>query len=246
MICGLLGEKLGHSFSPQIHKQLGDYSYSLYEKSPEELEEFIKHGDWNGLNVTIPYKKTVVPFLDFLGERAQRTGSVNTIVRRSDGSLFGDNTDVYGFIKMVEHSRILVSNRKVLVLGSGGASTAVVAALSELKANPVVISRSGENNYSNLDRHKDAQIIVNTTPVGMYPKVGFSPIDLRLFADCCGVLDVIYNPAKTELLLQAESLGIPYENGLYMLVAQAKRSAELFGGVEIEDEKLEKIYRSFF
>lgn len=240
--CGLLGEKLGHSYSPQIHAKLGEYTYRLYEKSSDELEDFIKDGEWNGLNVTIPYKKTVVQYLDRLGEMAQQTGSVNTIVKRPNGELFGDNTDVFGFIKMTEHSGIEVAGKKVIVLGSGGASTAAVTAMKTLNAIPFVISRHGADNYGNLDKHKDADIIVNTTPVGMYPNSDASPIDLTLFPKCTGVLDVIYNPSHTKLLIQAELLGIPCTNGLYMLVAQAKKSAELFMGTGIDDTRIDDIY----
>lgn len=240
--CGLLGEKLPHSYSPQIHSMLGEYEYLIYEKNIDELESFIKNGEWNGLNVTIPYKKEVLQYLDELGDTAKKAGSVNTIVRRFDGTLFGDNTDVYGFMKMVEHANLFVEGRKVLVLGSGGASVAVVVALNELKAQPVIISRSGPDNYNNLEKHYDAEVIVNTTPVGMYPKVGYSPIDIDLFPNLKGVLDVIYNPSKTELLLRAEKKGLTVENGLYMLVAQAKKSSEMFMNCSIPDDKIDYIY----
>ena len=243
MQCGLLGRKLGHSYSPQIHNLLGDYSYVLFEKEPEELENFLKNGDFSGLNVTIPYKKEVIPYLSELSPTAKKMGCVNTVLRRSDGTLYGHNTDYFGFTSLVRHAGLSVTGKKVLVLGSGGASNTAVAALKDLGANPVVISRSGENNYQNLHRHTDAAAIVNTTPVGMYPNTGVSPIDLGLFPHLEGVLDVIYNPARTQLLLDAEKLGIPRENGLWMLVAQAKEAAEVFTGGKISDEVIEKIYR---
>lgn len=243
MQCGLLGRKLGHSYSPQIHNLLGDYSYVLFEKEPEELENFLKNGDFSGLNVTIPYKKEVIPYLSELSTTAQKMGCVNTVLRRSDGTLYGHNTDYFGFTSLVRHAGLSVAGKKVLVLGSGGASNTAVAALKDLGAHPVVISRSGENNYQNLHRHTDAAAIVNTTPVGMYPNTGVSPIDLGLFPHLEGVLDVIYNPARTQLLLDAEKLGIPRENGLWMLVAQAKEAAEVFTGGKISDEVIEKIYR---
>lgn len=243
MKCGLLGRKLGHSYSPQIHNLLGDYSYVLFEKEPEELENFLKNGDFFGLNVTIPYKKEVIPYLSELSPTAQKMGCVNTVLRRSDGTLYGHNTDYFGFTSLVRHAGLSVAGKKVLVLGSGGASNTAVAALKDLGASPVVISRSGENNYQNLHRHTDAAAIVNTTPVGMYPNTGVSPIDLALFPHLEGVLDVIYNPARTQLLLDAEMLGIPRENGLWMLVAQAKEAAEVFTGGKISDEVIEKIYR---
>ena len=243
MQCGLLGRKLGHSYSPQIHNLLGDYSYVLFEKEPEELKNFLKNGEFSGLNVTIPYKKEVIPYLSELSPTAQKMGCVNTILRRSDGTLYGHNTDYFGFTSLVRHAGLSVTGKKVLVLGSGGASNTAVAALKDLGASPVVISRSGENNYQNLHRHTDAAAIVNTTPVGMYPNTGVSPIDLALFPHLEGVLDVIYNPARTQLLLDAEKLGIPRENGLWMLVAQAKEAAEVFTGGKISDEVIEKIYR---
>lgn len=242
MKCGLLGRVLGHSYSPQIHGLLGDYSYDLYEKEPEELEGFLRQGDFTGLNVTIPYKKDVMAFLDGLSPVAQKMGCVNTILRREDGTLYGHNSDYYGFISLVKHSGIPVSGKKTLVLGSGGASNTAVNALRDLGADPTVISRSGENNYENLSLHRDASLIVNTTPLGMYPKTGVAPLDLRKFPHLEGVLDVVYNPAKTQLLLDAEALGIPHENGLWMLVAQAKESAEYFTGSTIDDARIADIH----
>ena len=243
MNCGLLGRKLGHSYSPQIHSYLGNYSYDLFEKEPEDLPDFIRHGNFTGINVTIPYKKDVIPFLDELSATAKKMQAVNTIVRRADGSLFGHNTDCFGFTSMVRRSGIPVSGQKVLVLGSGGTSNTAVKALEDLGAQVVVISRSGENNYSNLSRHFDARVIVNTTPVGMYPNNGASAVDLRQFPRLEGVLDVIYNPARTKLLLDAEQMGIPHENGLWMLVAQAKESAEYFTGRTIDDSVIASVHR---
>ena len=242
MQCGLLGRKLGHSYSPQIHSHLASYEYTLFEKEPEELEAFLKNGSFTGLNVTIPYKKDVIPYLDELSPTAKRLGAVNTIVRRSDGSLIGHNTDYFGFCSMVLRSGLIVAGKKVLVLGSGGASNTAVAVLEEMGAQVVMISRSGENNYDNLHRHADAAVIVNTTPVGMYPKTGVSPIRLEQFQKLEGVLDVVYNPARTQLLLDAESRGLTTMNGLWMLVAQAKESAEWFAGVQIPDDKIDKIH----
>lgn len=243
MQCGLLGRKLGHSYSPQIHGYLGDYAYTLFEKEPEELADFLRHGDFAGINVTIPYKKDVIPYLDELSPTAQKMGSVNTIVRRADGTLFGHNTDYFGFVSLVKHSGIAVSGKKVLVLGSGGTSNMVVTALKDLGAKPIVISRSGENNYGNLHLHADASVIVNATPVGMFPSTGVSPIDLKQLPHLEGVLDVVYNPAKTQLLLDAEALGIPHENGLWMLVAQAKEASEYFTGKSLSDDCIGKIHR---
>lgn len=242
MQCGLLGRKLGHSYSPQIHGQLASYDYSLFEKEPEELEGFLKNGNFVGLNVTIPYKKNVIPFLDQLSPVARRLGAVNTIVRRGDGSLVGHNTDYFGFRYLVHQSGLDVSGKKVLVLGSGGASNTAVAALQELGARVVIISRSGANNYGNLHLHADASVIVNTTPVGMYPNTGVSPIDLGCFPQLEGVLDVVYNPARTQILLDAENRGLVAMNGLWMLVAQAKESAEWFSGETIPDSRIVQIH----
>ena len=240
--CGLLGQKLGHSYSPAIHGMLADYDYQLFEREPEQLEDFLKNGPWDGINVTIPYKKAVLPYCAELSDTARRIGSVNTIVRRPDGSLYGDNTDAYGFESLVKKSGIDVRGKKALVLGSGGASVTVVAVLKMLGAESVtVISRGGEDNYDNLVKHADARIIANTTPVGMYPNNGQAAVDLAQFPLCEGVLDVVYNPARTALLLQAEKLGIPCAGGLYMLVAQAKRSSELFIGRSIPDSEIGRI-----
>lgn len=241
--CGLLGETLGHSYSPMIHHELGDYDYRLFEVPRERLGSFLTSGSWDGLNVTIPYKKAVVPYCTELSDAAAKLQSVNTIVRRPDGTLYGDNTDLYGFLYMVRRSGISPAGKKALVLGSGGASVTVKAALEQLGAHVTVISRSGPDNYTNLDRHADAEMIANTTPVGMYPHNGSAAVDLKQFPCCQGVLDIVYNPARTALILQAEELGIPHASGLSMLVAQAKRSSEQFSGTPIDDSALEQVER---
>ena len=245
MKCGLLGRKLGHSYSPQIHSMLGSYSYTLFEKEPEEIEEFLKHGEFTGINVTIPYKKEVIPFLDELSPVARKMGAVNTIVRRKDGTLFGHNTDCFGFSSMVKKSGLEVSGKKVLILGSGGASNTAAAVLQDLGARVVVISRNGENNYGNLTLHADAAVIVNATPVGMYPNTLVSPVDLDLFPQLEGVLDLIYNPARTQLLLDTKKRNLIAENGLWMLAAQAKEAAECFTGSTISDNCIGTIHRVF-
>ena len=241
MKCGLLGRKLGHSYSPQIHARLGDYPYVIFEKEPEEIEAFLKSESFTGVNVTVPYKQAVIPYLDELSPLARKLGAVNTIVRRN-GKLIGHNTDYFGFRTMVRKSGLGVNGKKVLVLGSGGASHTAVAVLEELGGRVVVISRSGVNNYHNLHLHGDAALIVNTTPLGMYPNVGISPIDLSLFPHLEGVLDVIYNPARTQLLLDAEKRGIVAMNGLLMLVAQAKESAEWFSEAPIDNAVIPVIH----
>ena len=243
MRCGLLGAKLVHSYSPLIHERLGDYEYSLIEKSSEELDDFLKNGDFAAINVTIPYKQTVIPYCDALSPVAEKMGAVNTIVRQKDGTLIGHNSDYFGFKTMLHASGLTVSGKKVLVLGTGGTSKVACTVLKEHGANVVVISRSGENHYGNLHLHKDASVIVNTTPVGMYPKTGIPPVSLDLFPDLEGVLDVIYNPARTQLLLDAEKRGLVAMNGLLMLVAQAKEAAEWFAGNKINDGKIDELCR---
>ena len=241
MKCGLLGRKLGHSYSPQIHAMLGSYSYALFEKEPEEIEAFLKCGDWAGINVTVPYKKSVIPYLDELTPTAEKLGAVNVIVRRN-GRLIGHNTDFFGFQTMLNASKLDISGKKALVLGSGGASNTVCAVLNDAGAEVVIISRSGENNYTNLHLHKDAALIVNTTPVGMYPNTGIAPVDLEQFPNLQGVLDVVYNPARTKLLLDAEkNTNLVCANGLLMLVAQAKEAAEWFTDASISDDVIEPI-----
>ena len=240
---GLLGRKLGHSYSPRIFQLLGGYQYDLFEKEPEAIGEFLKNGDFDGLNVTMPYKKEVLQYLDEIDPLAKRLGAVNTIVKR-DGKLSGYNTDYEGFRSMVQRSGMDLSGKKVLVLGSGGASVTAQAVLEDLGARVVVISRTGANNYQNLNLHPDTAAIVNTTPVGMYPNNGTAPIKLTGFPELEGVLDVVYNPARTQLLLDCETYGIPGYSGLWMLVAQAKKSAEWFLGQELPDSIVADIHRT--
>ena len=240
---GLLGRKLGHSYSPAIFDLMGGYRYDLFEREPEEIEALLKNEDFDGINVTIPYKKEVLQYLDEVDDLAARLGSVNTVVKRN-GKLYGHNSDYFGFRSLLEQTKIAVSGKKVLVLGSGGASVTVVAVLQDAGAKPVVISRSGENNYDNLHRHADTAMIVNTTPVGMYPNVGTSPLDVGRFPHLEGVIDVIYNPARTQLLLDCETHGIPGWNGLWMLVAQAKKSAEWFMDKPLPDSLVAQIHRT--
>ena len=239
---GLLGRKLGHSFSPQIHRELGNEAYELIEREEEELPRFFADRDFRAINVTIPWKQAVMPFLDEISDRARKIGSVNTVVKDSAGRLKGYNTDWDGFMALLEEIDFHPEGKKCLVLGSGGASRTVVACLEARHAGEIrVISRRGEDDYAHLDRHRDAAFIVNATPVGMYPRNGESPVDLRLFPNLQSVADLIYNPGHTALLLQAKDLGIPYVNGLRMLVAQAKRAAELFRDVSLPDSEVDRI-----
>ena len=245
MRCGLLGKTLGHSYSPQIHAQLGDYSYELFEKQPEELENFLRHGEFDALNVTIPYKKAVLPYCAALSDAVKAIGSANTLVRQPDGTLFADNTDAFGFSCIADECGVNVAGKKALVFGSGGASVTAQYVLKTRGAREVlVISRSGEHNYENLDKNADAEILVNTTPLGMYPNNGASPVDLTRFPRCAAVLDVVYNPARTEFLLQAEARGLRRANGLLMLAAQAKKSCADFTGEPVDDAKIFSITKA--
>ena len=257
-VYGLLGRKLGHSWSVPIHQALGCEDYRLIELEPEELGPFLRREDIGGLNVTIPYKREVMAFCDVIDEGAKAIGSVNTLVRRG-GKLYGYNTDIDGFLYMLRRARISLMGKKVVVLGSGGASlTAQAAAKREGAREVVVVSRTGPDNYENLpQRHGDAEALVNTTPVGMWPRLEEAPVDLRLLPAVTDVVDVIYNPGRTNLLLQAsgwnrnefyyDDLGLWDERyfrcagGLSMLAAQAKRAEELFFDRTIPDGDTEKI-----
>ena len=242
MNCGLLGEKLGHSYSPAIHAMLADYDYRLYEKSPGELADFILRGGWDGLNVTIPYKKAVMPYCTELSGTARRCGSVNTLLRLPGGAIRGENTDAYGFSYLLQSLGFDPAGKKCVIFGSGGAAATVRAVLAEKGAGEIVtVSRSGEDNYGNLARHADAAFVVNATPAGMFPHNGGAAASLAPFTRCEAVADLIYNPARTALLMEAERLGIPCANGLGMLAAQAKRSAELFLGTDIPDGEIARI-----
>lgn len=240
---GLIGEKLGHSYSPLIHSKFGDYQYDLCEVSEDQLEALLIDDTYGGFNVTMPYKKTVIPHLDELSETAKKIGSVNTIVRLEDGRLIGGNTDYFGFQYLLSANGIEVEGRKCMVLGSGGASLTVRAVLQDLGAcEIVVISRNGEDNYENIQKHFDSEVIINTTPVGMYPNNGRAPVNVEDFHHCQGVVDLIYNPNKTKLVLDAMAKSIPACGGLEMLVAQAKDASAMFQGIEIEDEEIDAAY----
>lgn len=252
MRTGLLGEHLSHSFSPQIHKSLaGDrYSYELFERAPEEVEAFIKGDEWDALNVTIPYKQVVMPYLDVISDEARRIGAVNTVTRLPDGRLKGDNTDYFGFARTLTACGCDPKGQKALVLGNGGAAATAVTVLRDLGAEVVVLARNPKDvggvtpePYEGVyDRHPDAAVVVNCTPVGMYPRlVGQSPIDLHKLPRVETVFDMVYNPARTALLQDAAELGIPAYNGLLMLVAQAKRACELFLGEDLEDGLIDGI-----
>ncbi len=242
---GLIGERLGHSYSPQIHRVLGDYDYQLYPMPLEQLKETLKRRDFKGLNITIPYKKDVLPFCDEVSQTVKEVGSANTLFFR-DGKLCAENTDLPGMLFMLDRAGISLTGKKVVILGSGGTSLTAQAACRVRKAAEyTVVSRSGPVTYEELyEKHSDAEIIINSTPVGMYPKNLVSPIELSRFPKLQGVADVIYNPAKTALLLDAEEAGIPHIDGLWMLVAQAWHAAKLFFNQDIPEEKIAEAYKS--
>ncbi len=239
----LIGKSLTHSYSAEIHRAFGRYEYALKSLPPEAVGDFIRHGEWEGLNVTIPYKQTVIPFLDELSEEAKNIGSVNTVIREN-GRLVGHNTDYLGFFAMAYRAGILFGGKKVVVLGSGGTCLTASAVARDCGAREiVVISRSGESNYSTLPQHFDADILINTTPVGMYPQNGASAVTLAPFKNLSGVIDVIYNPLETPLLREARLRKIPATGGLYMLTAQAAVAAGLFCGDKPEKAEIDRVYR---
>lgn len=241
-VFGLLGQKLGHSYSPEMHRMLGGYDYDLFEREPEELAQFFAEAAFDGINVTIPYKKAVIPFCAELSPNAAKIGSVNTIVKLPDGRLRGDNTDYCGFEYLVKSLGVDVRGKKCLVLGDGGVAPTIRAVLADLGADKIVtVSRKGEDNYENLSRHADADVLVNTTPVGMFPNNGVAAVDITLFSGLAAVFDVVYNPSRTRLLLDAEEQGIPCAGGLSMLAAQAKRACELFTAEEIDDGRIREV-----
>lgn len=248
MTCGLIGRRLGHSYSPQIHRALADYDYKLWELEPEELETFFRRQDFTGVNVTIPYKQAVIPLLDELSETARAIGAVNTVVRR-DGKLCGDNTDFAGMAALIRHIMLSLEGKKVLILGTGGTSKTAVAVARSLGAAEVYrLSRSGRDGaltYEDAARlHADADVLINTTPGGMYPAVEGCPVALDAFPNLSGVVDAVYNPLRTNLVLQARSRGIPAEGGLYMLAAQASYASALFRGCETSQRDIDLAYQT--
>lgn len=240
---GLLGEHLGHSASPEIHAAFGNPDYRLYEVAPDGLSDFLKTPYLRGLNVTIPYKQAVMPFCTKLSPLAESIGSVNTLIREKDGTWTGYNTDAYGLRTMLRLQGLLFEGQSVLVLGNGGVSQTIQAVAKIDGATKVsVASRRGALNYDNLaEECADTTFLVNATPVGMYPKAGETLVDLHAFPKLSGVAEVIYNPCRTRLMLDAKVLKIPYAGGFPMLVAQAKQAEELFFGHTISDEEMTNV-----
>ena len=247
---GLIGERLSHSFSKDIHGKLADYNYELCEIQRDELDTFMKKRDFLGINVTIPYKSAVIPYLDYIDGAAKEIGAVNTVVRRS-GKLFGYNTDYYGMLLLSEHAGVKLAGKRVAILGTGGTSRTAACVAKNAGAESVVrVSRTakcGAVSYEDFYKnYKDTEVIINTTPVGMSPNIFDTPLDLSGFNSLSGVVDAVYNPLRTPLVLQARSLGISAEGGLYMTVAQAVAASEMFVDTKYPDDVIEKIYRKTF
>lgn len=244
---GLIGEKLGHSFSKDIHERIADYTFDLIPLSKEEFKEFMEKKEFAAINVTIPYKKDVIPYLDEMDEHAKAIGAVNTIVNQN-GKLKGYNTDFTGFLYMVKKHNVHMEGKKVLIIGNGGASAAIQAVVRHEKAGQMVIvdvvTGNGAISYDEMfSSHLDAEIIINTSPIGMYPRIGNAPIDISMFHKCETVMDVIYNPILTRLCFEAQEMDIKRVNGLEMLIAQAKQSVEFFLDKQIDDQIIDDIYQ---
>lgn len=243
---GLIGERLSHSFSKEIHEALGGYEYEIVEIAREELDAFMKKRDFTAINVTIPYKEAVIPYLDYVSDQAREIGAVNTIVNR-EGRLFGYNTDFSGMTDLINKAKIEIKGKKALVLGTGGTSKTATAVLSALGARETILvsrsERDGAITYTEaLEKHSDADVIVNTTPVGMYPNIDGLPLDLSEFPRLSGAVDAIYNPLRTRFVQLAEEREANAEGGLYMLVAQGVRASEIFLGREYPEGTSEKLY----
>ena len=247
---GCIGKKLTHSFSREIHGKLADYRYDLMELTEEEIPQFFAEKNFAAINVTIPYKQTVIPYLDSVSPVAQRIGAVNTVVNK-DGKLYGFNTDYYGMEALIRRLGIELAGKKVLILGTGGTGKTARVLASDLGASQVfTVSRKKTDGFITYEeavtRHADAEIIINTTPSGMYPKVEDKPMDIAAFPKLSGVIDAVYNPLRTNLVLDAQERGIPAEGGLYMLVMQAVVAVERFLDTAVEREAADGVFASVY
>ncbi|WP_311531947.1 shikimate kinase [uncultured Veillonella sp.] len=241
---GLLGRTLGHSFSPRIHSALGNTNYELFEREPSQLQEFFADPELQGINITIPYKVNALEACDVVDPRAERIGCVNTMVRK-DGKWHGYNTDYDGFVFTLQHAGIDVASKECIILGDGASSATVHVALEDLGAKNIVhLSRKTAPFYSDAPNYYEtAQIIINCTPIGMYPHNPANLIDITQFSKLEGVVDLIYNPRRTILLLQAEMMEIPHCDGLPFLVAQGVEAANHFQGESFGTKEIEQILR---
>ena len=243
---GLIGEKLGHSFSKEIHEMLGSNPYALCELSQDQIDAFFAAKNFSAINVTIPYKTTVMPYLSHIDEAAKAIGAVNTVVNRN-GELWGYNTDFYGLCTLIAHAGIPVAGKKIAILGTGGTSKTACAVAKHLGAKEILIvsRRAGEGvvSYDELtQKHANVEVLLNTTPAGMYPNTEATPVDISTFSKLEGVIDAIYNPLRTQLIIEAQKRGIKAEGGLYMLVAQAVRASELFLDCSYAKGTTDRIY----
>lgn len=242
---GVLGRVLGHSYTPTIYRELAGLDYRKFEREPEELESFVRSDEWEGFNVTIPYKRDLVAYMDELSPVAERMGNINTVVRLPDGRLRGDNTDYYGFKVLVESLGLELAGKKAVVFGgSGGAGSTAMMVLADLGMRAVSIDRGGKNTYENLDEHADAALAVNCTPVGMFPACPKAPCSLTALPRLEGLVDIVYNPARTALMMEADRLGIPNVGGLLMLVAQAAQAVERYTGRSVGRERIAEVTSS--
>ena len=245
---GCIGKKLTHSFSKEIHSNLADYNYELIELAEDEIKPFFEEKDFEAINVTIPYKQTVIPYLDSISDIAQRIGAVNTIVNKN-GKLYGYNTDYYGMKALIEKIGIELCGKKVLILGTGGTSKTAGVVAKDLGASEIiVVSRNKKENCITYDEavnnHSDAKVIINTTPSGMYPDCNSKPIEIDGFASLEGVVDAVYNPLTTNIVADAKKKGIKAECGLYMLVMQAVVAVEKFLDTTISKETADEVFQT--
>lgn len=239
---GVLGRVLGHSYTPVIYRELAGLDYRKFEREPKDLEAFVRSDEWEGFNVTIPYKRELVRYMDELSDVARRMGNINTVTRLADGRLRGDNTDYYGFKVLVESLGLDLAGKKAAVFGgSGGAGSTAMMVLSDLGMNPVAINRSGQDTYESLSDHADAVLAVNCTPVGMFPACPAAPCNLAALPALEGLIDIVYNPARTALMMEAERRGIPNAGGLLMLVAQAAQAVERYTGEHVSMARIEDV-----
>ncbi len=244
---GLIGEKLSHSYSKEIHESLGRYQYELKEIEKDKISDFLTKKDFKGINVTIPYKETVIPYLDVIDEKAKEIGAVNTIVNR-EGRLYGYNTDFYGMVGLIQKSGFDLNGSRVLILGTGGTSKTAMAVCRFLKAREIIrVSRHEGGDAVTYEKavsdYGNADFIINTTPAGMYPKIDACAINLKSFNNLKAVYDVIYNPCRTRFMLEAESMHIKAFGGLRMLVGQAFKAAELFLSENVDESLEEDVFK---
>ena len=247
---GCIGEKLGHSFSKEIHNSLANYEYLLKELKREELSEFFKKKDFKAINVTIPYKQDVIPYLDWISDEAKSINAVNTIVNKN-GKLYGYNTDFYGLKALIERANVSLKAKKVAILGSGGTSNTAFAVANFLDAHSVLkVSRNKKDGYITYDElyenYSDCEIIINTTPCGMYPQIGVSAVNLEKLPKVEAVFDAVYNPLKSKLILDAKARNITATGGLYMLVSQAAFAVEKFIEAPVDNHKVEEIFKNLY